>query len=218
MSMIALIVVGSIATVLVILRASLYDELDKQLLALTRERIQSSAEISDEARSETSTRLPDMCVPDPATSRAASGAACSVSGSGEMPQLAPEMVEAHATDQPAPFEPFDAEGDDGQDFRVTAVRIADGRIVVTSVSTAHIDATFQRVAVGAGVVGLGLLTAMVLVAWWVERLGVLPIRRVGGGRRRFGRYHPTGRPTAIGYGSRPPGPSVQRDGRRAAGG
>jgi two-component system OmpR family sensor kinase len=177
-SAMGLIVVGAVVAVLVILRASLHAELDKQLYALTRERVGSTGETSTDAPRGTPTRLTDQCIRDPAASKAVSAATCSDSASGKLPQLAADVVETHATDQSAPFEPFDVAGENGHDFRVTAVRMADGRIVVTAVSTAHIDAIFQRVVVGSSAVGLGLLTAIALVAWWVERLGVRPVRAV----------------------------------------
>src|SRR4029453_3373211 len=137
-----LIVGGAVGAVLVILRASLHAELDKQLYALTRERVGSTGETSTDAPRGTPTRLTDQCIRDPAASKAVSAATCSDSASGKLPQLAADVVETHATDQSAPFEPFDVAGENGHDFRVTAVRMADGRIVGTAVSTAHIDAIF----------------------------------------------------------------------------
>ncbi len=177
-SAMGLIVVGAVVAVLVILWASLHAELDKQLFALTRERVESSGEMSTDSSSVAPRRLTDQCIRDPAASNAVSAVPCSASGSAQLPQLASDVIENHATDQAASFEPFDVAGENGQGFRATGVRIADGRIVVTAVSTAHIDAVFQRVAVGSTAVGLGLLTAIALVAWWVERLGVRPVRAV----------------------------------------
>jgi len=176
-SAMGLIVVGAVLAVLVILRANLHAELDKELFALTRERVGSSRASTD-ASSLAPTRLVDQCIRDPASGDPVSAAACSVSGSDQLPQLATDVVQAHATDQSASFQPFDVAGDNGHHFRATAVRTADGRIVLTAVSTAHIDTIFQRVALGASAVGLCLLTAMALVAWWVERLGVRPVRAV----------------------------------------
>ncbi|HKA70076.1 MAG TPA: hypothetical protein VKG85_13265, partial [Actinomycetes bacterium] len=158
-SALGLVVVGAVAAVLVLLRASLDDGLDKELYALTRERLGRSSEVSATPPAETSGRLPDQCIRDPAAGSSTQAAACESPASAGLPRLAPDVIAAHATEQSAPFEPFDAVGSGGQDFRATAVRMADGRIVVTSVSTAQIDATFRRVAVGAGLLGAGLLIA-----------------------------------------------------------
>ena len=58
------------------------------------------------------------------------------------------------------------------------MRVADGRTLVAALATDHIDATFRRVAIGSGVVGVALLVALGLLGWWVERLGLRPIRAV----------------------------------------
>jgi two-component system OmpR family sensor kinase len=61
---------------------------------------------------------------------------------------------------------------------VAAVKAGNGRVVVAAVSTNEVDATFRRVVIGCAVVGAVLLAATVLLAWWVERLGLRPIRNV----------------------------------------
>jgi two-component system OmpR family sensor kinase len=175
-----LIVAGSIAAVLLNLRASLHDELDKELFAATRELLARTGQLGDGAGSSAPTPndLPDLSVGDLAEGGGAAAVVRPASGSDEPPRLSPEVVKAHATERSAPFEPFDVVADGGRGYRVAAVRTGDGRIVVASVSTEHVDATFRRVAAGSGVVGLALLAATALVGWWVERLGLRPIRRV----------------------------------------
>jgi two-component system, OmpR family, sensor kinase len=157
LSVVGLVVVGSIAAVLLILRASQHDQLDKQLSATMRELLARSP-------SSATGRLPDTA--------AGAGGAIEPS-SGQLPKLAPDVAEEHATDRSAPFKPFSV-----GHYRVAAVKATPGRIVVAAVSTDQIDATFRRVVIGSAVVGAVLLAATALAAWWVERLGLRPIRNV----------------------------------------
>jgi two-component system OmpR family sensor kinase len=174
---VAVIVCGSIAALLVILRASLRDELDRQLLAATRDLVECSSQLPEDAAPGTPTELDDQFIGDGIVSGGACGRTGPPSGSEPPPRLAPEVVEAHATEQSDRMEPFDASVND-QHYRAAAVRVAGGRFLVAALPTDHIDATFRRVAVGSAVVGGALLAAMGLLAWWVERLGLRPIRRV----------------------------------------
>jgi two-component system OmpR family sensor kinase len=175
MSVAAVIVVGSTVVLLVILRASLRDELDGQLFAATRELVARADQGQD--GSSTPTQLTDLFVGELVAGGEVSAAARPAVAADELPRFAPEVVEEHATDRSAPFEPFDASAGD-HDYRVTAVRVADERIVVAALPTDRVDATFRRVALGSAAVGLSVLTAMALLAWWVERLGLRPIRSV----------------------------------------
>ncbi len=178
LAVVALIVVGSIVAVLVTLRTSQRDELDKQLFAATRELLDRTSQVQAAPSSKAPAHLPDLSVGDLAGSGQASAVVGSASGSDGLPWLAPAVVNAHATDRSAPFKPFDVVANGNRHYRVDAVRVGDGRMVLAALSTEHIDATFRRVALGSAVVGLALLAALALVAWWVERLGLRPIRRV----------------------------------------
>lgn len=174
---VAVIVGGSIAALLVILRASLRDELDKQLLAATQDLVECSRQLPDDSTPGTPTELDDQLIGDGIISGGACGRTRPPPGSEPPPRLAPEVVAAHATQESARIEPFDASVD-GTHYRAAAVRVARGRLVVAALPTDHIDATFRRVALGSAVVGAALLVAAGLLAWWVERLGLRPIRNV----------------------------------------
>jgi two-component system, OmpR family, sensor kinase len=176
LTVVALIVVGSIVGDLLVLRASLRNELDEQLFAATRELVDRASQrpAGDPSHGEPG-QLPDLFVSDttgmPASARPAVGA-------NELPRLSPEVLEAHATDRSARFDPFDAVTSDGRHYRVTAVRGTGQRMVVTAVPTEAIDATFRRAMVASAIVCVALLTALALAAWWIERLGLRPIREV----------------------------------------
>jgi two-component system OmpR family sensor kinase len=174
----ALIVAGSIVAVLVTLHTSQRDELDKQLFAATRELLERTGPVQGAPSSGAPAHLPDLSVGDLASGGAESAVVGPAPGSGGLPWLAPTVANAHATDRSAPFKPFDVVANGNRHYRVDAVRVGDGRIVVAAVSTEHIDATFRRVALGSAVAGLALLAALALLAWWVEHLGLRPIQRM----------------------------------------
>ncbi len=157
LSVVGLVVVGSIVAVLMILRASQHDQLDKQLFATMRE-------LLARASSSAGGRLPDT----------AAGAGNAIEPSSvQLPKLAPDVIQAHATERSARFKPFTV-----GHYRVAAVEAAPGRVVVAAVSSDQIDATFRRVTIGSAVVGAALLATTAMLAWWVERLGLRPIRKV----------------------------------------
>jgi two-component system OmpR family sensor kinase len=175
-SVVAIIVAGSIVVLLAILRTSLDDELDRQLFAATRELVARADQGVDDVSAGAPAQLTDLFIGEVAGGEL-TAAARPAGAADELPRFAPEVVERHVTEPSAPFKPFDATAR-GIDYRVTAVRVADGRAVVAALPTDRIDATFRRVALGSAVVGLSLLITLGLVAWWVERLGLRPIRSV----------------------------------------
>jgi two-component system OmpR family sensor kinase len=74
---------------------------------------------------------------------------------------------------------FDAHSADGSSgYRVVAVNDASRAIVLISLPTGQIDTTFQRVRLGVILVTSMLFAAVGLAGWWVERLGIRPIKRV----------------------------------------
>jgi two-component system OmpR family sensor kinase len=74
---------------------------------------------------------------------------------------------------------FDAHSADGRTaFRAVAIR-TDGRdVIVIALSANAIEATFRRVSLGVMLVAGLLFAALTLAGWWVERLGIRPIKRV----------------------------------------
>lgn len=76
-------------------------------------------------------------------------------------------------------EPFDAQSADGSvPYRALVVSGAGGSTAVVAIPIDRVEDTYRRVR--AGVIGVGaiVLTALALASWWVERLGLRPIRQV----------------------------------------
>jgi two-component system OmpR family sensor kinase len=96
-----------------------------------------------------------------------------------MPDLDWPTVSAHAVDHGENARAFDAASADGtRHFRVVALRIPDEAIAVLALPADRIDTTFRRVAVGMAAAGSLVLASLAVAAWWVERLGLRPIRQV----------------------------------------
>lgn len=76
-------------------------------------------------------------------------------------------------------EPFDAQSADGSvPYRALVVSGTGGSTAVVAIPIDRVEDTYRRVR--AGVIGVGaiVLTALALASWWVERLGLRPIRQV----------------------------------------
>ena len=84
----------------------------------------------------------------------------------------------HAT-SPTGIRAFDAHSADGSTgYRVVSVNASSQAIVLIALPTGQIDTTFQRVRLGVILVTCMLFAAVGLAGWWVERLGIRPIKRV----------------------------------------
>jgi two-component system, OmpR family, sensor kinase len=164
----AVLVGGSIGALLVILRASLRDELDKQLLAVTQTLVACAGEPSGDGV---------VAGELPADAAACRGEGTTAAELVPQPRLPRALVEAHATAPVDPLAPFDASVD-GRRYRAAAVRLGPGRSLVAALPTDHVDATFRRVAAGAAGLGFGLLAVVSVLGWWISRLGLRPIRQV----------------------------------------
>lgn len=68
--------------------------------------------------------------------------------------------------------------DDSRRVRVVAVPLQDGRTLVFAVSTASVDETIRKLVVTLLIGGLAVIAVVALVVWWVIRLGLRPIRRM----------------------------------------
>jgi two-component system OmpR family sensor kinase len=88
------------------------------------------------------------------------------------------LARDNATDV-AHTDPFDATSADGSiHFRLVTVRGSTGTITVLGLPTERIESTYARVRIGVGVVAVVLFATLALAGWWVERLGLRPIKRV----------------------------------------
>ncbi len=100
-------------------------------------------------------------------------------GSGTaVPKVSAEQARSHATASLA-TRPFDARSADGTvTFRAVAIRSTSDAVTLIALPTKDIDATFRRVRLGVILVAVALIAALTVAAWWVERLGIRPIKRV----------------------------------------
>jgi two-component system, OmpR family, sensor kinase len=92
------------------------------------------------------------------------------------PHLDPKVVARNATLPHAPPHYFTvgADGASGVSYRVAAVRVAGGYLIV-GVSLRETDATFGRLSAVVVASTLAVLVALALIAFWVIRLGVRPV-------------------------------------------
>lgn len=72
--------------------------------------------------------------------------------------------------------PFTVADSHGERFRLLAYEIPGQIVRVLSVPLRGVDTTLERVALVVGITALGVLAALALVAWWVIRLGIRPIK------------------------------------------
>jgi two-component system OmpR family sensor kinase len=67
----------------------------------------------------------------------------------------------------------------GPRYRATAVAADNGDTVLVAVSLRETDDTLHRLVVVQGLVGAGVIVALVLLGWLVIRIGLLPLERIG---------------------------------------
>ena len=95
-----------------------------------------------------------------------------------VPKVSVAQIRSHATTASA-IRPFDARSASGSaTFRAVAIRSSSGSVTLIALPTKDIDATFGRVRLGVILVAGALIAALTVAAWWVERLGIRPIKRV----------------------------------------
>jgi two-component system OmpR family sensor kinase len=179
MAFLVILLVVAGAVLLWVVRSSLQDALDQQLYAATRELVARTS-LAGEEPSDATGRMPDVMVDVTAVGDDPTSSARS---DGDLPRITDADVAAHVTDKGSPYNPFSATSGTGDTFRVAAVRLASGRIVVAAVPTAPVDAAFRQIALAAGVVASLLFLAFALLARWVNRLGVQPIEAVSSAAR-----------------------------------
>ena len=179
------ILVGAGGAILGLVRTSLVAELDAQLAAATRliagpvglqvrETLPPPVPIGSDADGTLTDLYLAVVQPDGAVVVVIHP----VLGSGAEPELDGTAVRARATDASRP-DPFSVTSSDGMHgFRVASVHGLRDETVVVALPSDRIDGTFQRVEIGVLVAGALLLVALAVASWWVERLGLRPIRRV----------------------------------------
>lgn len=115
------------------------------------------------------------------------------------PAVTPEQARAHT--RPGGPRLFNADATDtGDTYRVVLANVPNTQgWFVIAVSLQSTDAAYQRLLIATGIGGLAVLAIIVLIAWWVNRLGVRPIREmtatadaISGGEtgRRMASYPP----------------------------
>jgi two-component system OmpR family sensor kinase len=180
--LVAVVLVGSGAAILGLVRASLLDEVDHQLAGSARV---ASGPFGEQARPVGPPPVDPRGVRSPFTQLyvaelEADGTLHVLlqSDSPEVPALDGAEVAARRAD-PLDAQPFDARSADGSvPYRVLAVTTASGGTAVLALPIDRVEGTYLRVR--AGVIGVGalVLTALAFASWWVERLGLRPIRQV----------------------------------------
>jgi two-component system OmpR family sensor kinase len=96
----------------------------------------------------------------------------------QTPSVTAEQADANATNL-SHTAPFDASSADGSaHYRMVALRGPTGVVTLLALPTERIETTYARVRIGVGVVALIVFAALALAGWWVERLGIGPIKRV----------------------------------------
>lgn len=189
LALVAVVLVGSGITILGLVRASLLDEIDHQL---DRAAKVSAGPVTEQVRplgpppgNPVGPPVDARGVRSPFTqlyvAEVQSDGALRVrlqSDSPQVPEVDGEEMAVRGSDA-SNAEPFDASSADGSvSFRVLAVKATSGSTSVLALPTDRVEGTYSRVK--AGVIGVGVIvfTALVLASWWVERLGLRPIRQV----------------------------------------
>ena len=94
------------------------------------------------------------------------------------PKVSVSQARSHVTAASA-TRPFTARSANGSaSFRAVAIRSPSDSVTLIALPTKDIDATYRRVRLGVILVTAALIAALTLAAWWVERLGIRPIKRV----------------------------------------
>lgn len=180
--LVTVVLVGSGVAVLGLVRASLLDDVDHQLAGAARV---ASGPFSDQVRPVGPPPVDPRGVRSPFTqlyvAQVEADGTLRVllqSDSPEVPALDGVEMAARRADN-GDAEPFDARSADGSvPYRVLAVTTVGDATAVLALPIDRVEGTYLRVR--AGVIGVGalVLTALALASWWVERLGLRPIRQV----------------------------------------
>ena len=178
MGVLAVLLVASVIAILGLVHTSLVQQIDRQLESAGRI---AAAPLPDRPpnalpapnASPYSAIFIELVAPDGRTTvitRPSNGAA--------VPKISVAQVRSHATaaSLTRPFEARSASG--AATFRAVAIRSPSDSVTLIALPTKDIDATFGRVRLGVILVTGALIAALTLAAWWVERLGIRPIKRV----------------------------------------
>jgi two-component system, OmpR family, sensor kinase len=86
---------------------------------------------------------------------------------------------AHASTDGGAIHAFDAPSSvPGRSFRVASIPGTDGDYLMVALPTDRVNATFRRIVAGIVAAGTALLATLVLLTWWVRRLGLRPIAQI----------------------------------------
>jgi len=180
--LVVVVLAGSGVAILGLVRASLLDEVDRQLSAAAEV---GSGPFTDQVRPPVPPPANPLGVRSPFTqlyvAEVQPDGTVRVLLQSESPQVPDlqgiELTSGRADDAAAA--PFDATSADGSvPYRVVTVRATNGTTTVLALPIDRVESTYARVR--AGVVGVGTVVflALALASWWVERLGLRPIREV----------------------------------------
>jgi two-component system OmpR family sensor kinase len=184
--LVVLIIAG--ATILGLVHASVYDEVDRQLAAATllvagptgqqfRDHVPPTPEFQPPAGDD-APRLTELYVGHYDATGALTPFVIPDLGPGASPAVAVDVAGSHATTA-ADTRPFDATSSDGSHgFRVVSTRSSAGALIILALPTDRVNATYRRVQIGIYGAGALVVATLALAGWWVERLGLRPIKQV----------------------------------------
>jgi two-component system OmpR family sensor kinase len=96
-----------------------------------------------------------------------------------VPVVRPDEAAAHVAPKGGTPQPFDAVSTvPGGGFRVASVSRPTGGYILVALPTDRMNATFRRIVAGIVLAGSVLLATLVVMAWWVSRLGLRPIANI----------------------------------------
>ena len=180
--LVVVVLAGSGVAILGLVRASLLDEVDRQLSAAAEV---GSGPFTDQVRPPVPPPANPLGVRSPFTQLYVAEVqpdgtvrVLLQSESPQVPDLQGIELKSGRADNTA-VAPFDATSADGSvPYRVVTVRATNGTTTVLALPIDRVESTYARVR--AGVVGVGTVVflALALASWWVERLGLRPIREV----------------------------------------
>jgi len=187
---VALVVALSGFGVLALVRESLIADLDHQLASATTLAVAASRQPFPGPRPGVVGQPPSSSLVGPSGLRLTELFVGQLSASGKIsPAITPDLGSTATPDitvraaranlsQPSRPRPFNTTSTDGRHgFRVVTMSGA-GSTIVIALPTDRIDATYGRVRLGVLVVAATIVATAGLAGWWVQRLGLRPIKRL----------------------------------------
>jgi two-component system OmpR family sensor kinase len=101
------------------------------------------------------------------------------SNAGSPPALPTKLQLSKFGTAPLHIFTVNSQGGSGLRYRAAAFAVGDGRTLVVAVSLREVDQTLHRLLVVEGLVGAGVILALLALGWVVIRVGLHPLERIG---------------------------------------